>query len=79
MNHYTIHLKLTQYCKSTTLQLKKRLHFFFSCEDFGNFIILVLPVSTKTRLASLLFYFRCKQSFRKSYCNTIVCYIFIQY
>ena len=24
LNHYTIHLKLTQYCKSTKLQLKKK-------------------------------------------------------
>ena len=25
MNHFTVHLKLIQHCKSTTLQLKKKI------------------------------------------------------
>ena len=29
MNHFAVHLRVTQYCKSTTLQLKKQKIFLF--------------------------------------------------
>ena len=30
LNHFAVHLKLTQYCKSTILQLKKKRRMFWT-------------------------------------------------